>query len=239
MCVCEVFDALPTNPVREIATIPGSKKDVRAIGLDELKALRERIRLREAAPNTGRPRATGLLDFVDIMLATGVRIGEVLAIRWADIDLAATPPRLTISGTIVRLPGKQADGGGLIRQSHPKTDAGHRTVLLPAFAVRTLMRMQLDALPNTWDVIFPSTTGTLRDPHNVRRQWRDARGDEFAWVTPHSFRKTVATLIDRESSEGDASVQLGHSGTAVTKRHYIEKAIEAPDLTAVLDQLGG
>ncbi|MDP9637383.1 integrase [Rhodococcus cercidiphylli] len=71
--------------------------------------------------------------------------------------------------------------------------------------------MQFDALPNTWDVIFPSTTGMLRDPHNVRRQWRDARGDEFARVTPHSFRKTVATLIDRESKEGDASVQLGHS----------------------------
>ena len=50
---------------------------------------------------------------------------------------------------------------------------------------------------------------------------------------------TVATLIDRESNEGDASVQLGHSGTAVTRRHYIEKAIEAPDLTEVLDQLGG
>ncbi|WP_052060797.1 phage integrase central domain-containing protein [Rhodococcoides fascians] len=38
-------DAPPTNPVREIATIPGSKKNVRAIGLDELRALRERIRL--------------------------------------------------------------------------------------------------------------------------------------------------------------------------------------------------
>jgi integrase len=60
-----------------------------------------------------------------------------------------------------------------------------------------------------------------------------------AWVIPCSFRKTVATLIDRESNEGDASVQLGHSGTAVTKRHYIERAAEAPDLTEVPHQLGG
>ncbi len=58
-------------------------------------------------------------------------------------------------------------------------------------------------------------------------------------VTPHSFRKTVATLVDREHGSGDAASQLGHSGTAVTKRHYIEKAIEAPDLTDVLEQLGG
>jgi integrase len=100
------------------------------------------------------------------------------------------------------------------------------------------MRMQLNAQSNPWDVVFPSSTGTLRDPHNVRRQWREARGDAFAWVTPHAFRKTVATLIDRERGDHDASAQLGHSGTAVTRKHYIEKAVEAPDLTAVLNQLG-
>ena len=166
------------------------------------------------------------------------RIGEVLAIRWADIDLAATPPRLTLSGTVVRLPGCQAEGGGLIRQPHTKTASGFRTVLLPRFAVETIMRMQINAQSNPWDVVFPSSTGTLRDPNNVRRQWREARGDAFAWVTPHSFRKTVATLIDRERGDHDASAQLGHSGTAVTRKHYIERATEAPDLTAVLNQLG-
>ena len=238
-------DALATNPVREVAGIRSSKKGVRALDLDELKALRERVRLWESgAPlggkgrHVGRPRAMGLLELVDVLLATGARIGEVLAIRWADIDLAATPPRLTLSGTVVRLPGCQAEGGGLLRQTHTKTASGFRTVLLPRFAVETLMRMQLNAQSNPWDVVFPSSTGTLRDPHNVRRQWREARGDAFAWVTPHAFRKTVATLIDRERGDHDASAQLGHSGTAVTRKHYIEKAVEAPDLTAVLNQLG-
>jgi integrase len=238
-------DALPTNPVREVAGIRGSKKQVRALDLDELRALRERVRLWETGaplgekgPHVGRPRAKGLLDLVDVLLATGARIGEVLAIRWADIDLAATPPRLTLSGTVVRLPGCQAEGGGLIRQPHTKTASGFRTVLLPRFAVETIMRMQINAQSNPWDVVFPSSTGTLRDPNNVRRQWREARGDAFAWVTPHSFRKTVATLIDRERGDHDASAQLGHSGTAVTRKHYIERAAEAPDLTAVLNQLG-
>jgi len=127
------------------------------------------------------------------MLATGARVGEVLAIRWADNDLGAQPPRLTINGTITRVQGE-----GLRRQVHPKTAAGHRTVLLPRFAVDTLMRLQLDAEPNPYDVIFPSSVGSLRDPHNLRRQWRAARGEMFALVTPHSSRKTVATLVDRE-----------------------------------------
>ena len=119
-----------------------------------------------------------------------------------------------------------------------ETASGFRTVLLPRFAVETIMRVQINARSNPWDVVCPSSTGTLRDPHNVRRQWREARGDAFAWVTPHSFRKTVATLIHRERGDHDASAQLGHSGTAVTRKHYIERAAEAPDLTAVLNQLG-
>ncbi|MDG3014150.1 tyrosine-type recombinase/integrase [Speluncibacter jeojiensis] len=235
-------DAMASNPIREVAGIASSHKEVRAITLDELKALRERVRLWESgAPmdgesgrHVGRPRAKGILDAMNVMLATGTRVGELLAIRWCDIDLSATPPRLTITGTIVRLPGE-----GLRRQTRTKTASGHRTVLLPCFAVETLMRLQLEALPNPYDVVFPSSSGTLRDPHNFRRQLRDARGDQFAWVTPHSFRRTVATLIDRETSTEQAAAQLGHSGTAVTTRHYIEKAAEAPDLTQVLDRLGG
>lgn len=236
-------DAIDTNPVREVARIKGTKKNVRALTLDELSVLRRRVELWETGndtdkPHTGRPRTTGLLDLVDVFLGTGARIGEVLALRWSDVDFTVSPATVTISGTVVRLRGKMADGGGLIRQAHPKTDAGHRIVKLPGFARNTLMRLSVDALPTADDLVFPSAAGTLRDPHNVRRQWRDARGEQFTRVVPHSFRKTVATLIDREGTTEDAASQLGHSGTAVTRKHYIEKAAAAPDLTSVLDQLG-
>lgn len=236
-------DAIDTNPVREVARIKGTKANVRALTLDELSVLRRRVELWETGndtdmPRTGRPRTTGLLDLVDVFLGTGARIGEVLALRWSDVDFTSSPATVTISGTVVRLRGKVADGGGLIRQAHPKTDAGHRVVKLPGFARDTLMRLSVDAVPTADDLVFPSSAGTLRDPHNVRRQWRDARGEQFAWVTPHSFRKTVATLIDREATTEDAASQLGHSGTAVTRKHYIEKAASVVDLTAVLNQLG-
>lgn len=236
-------DAIPTNPVRETASIRRGKTDPRALTLDELQALRSRVRLwmsgaqmpedEKPRQKGGQARNQGLLDVVDVLLATGARIGEVLALRWCDIDLAASPPRATICGTVVRV-----EGEGLKRQDFPKGKKP-RIVLLPKFAVDTLMRLKMNAIPNEWDVIFPSDRGTLRDPHNLRRQWRDARGAEWAWVTPHSFRRTVATLVDREYGSKEAAAQLGHSGTAVTEKHYIAKAEEAPDLTAVLDQLGG
>jgi integrase len=45
---------------------------------------------------------------------------------------------------------------------------------------------------------FASRRGTWLSPQNVRRQWRQARKDTgLEWVTPHTFRKTVATLIGR------------------------------------------
>jgi integrase len=61
-------------------------------------------------------------------------------------------------------------------------------------------------------------------------------GTGFEWVTPHTFRRTVATVLDRERSTDDAAAQLGHSDTAVTKAHYIAKAHRAPDVSDTLQQ---
>ncbi|MGO4582301.1 tyrosine-type recombinase/integrase [Arthrobacter sp. 2RAF6] len=89
-------------------------------------------------------------------------------------------------------------------------------------------------------MLFPSSAGTVRNPNNFRRQWRDARsGSAYEWVTPHVFRKSVATLIDREYNSKHAAAQLGHSGTAIAEKHYIAKATESPDLAKALEQFGG
>ncbi|WP_435827018.1 tyrosine-type recombinase/integrase [Micrococcus luteus] len=70
-------------------------------------------------------------------------------------------------------------------------------------------------------MVFPSSTGTLRDPSNYRKQWRTAReAIGFEWVTPHTFRKTVATRLADAEGLAAASAYLGHSGEAVTRTHY-------------------
>ncbi|WP_373461309.1 site-specific integrase [Arthrobacter sp. B1I2] len=168
------------------------------------------------------------------MLATRCRIGEICALRWSDVDLSVTPATATISGTVVRIAGQ-----GLVRQPTPKTAAGHRTVTLPRFAVDTLLRRQVQGWPNAHNVVFPSSSGTLRDPHNLRRQWRDARhAAGFDWVIPHSFRKTVATMIDREAGTKEAAAVLGHSAVAVTAERYVERPAVAPDTSGLLEVLG-
>ncbi|MFG1801344.1 tyrosine-type recombinase/integrase [Micromonospora carbonacea] len=76
-------------------------------------------------------------------------------------------------------------------------------------------------------------------PNNVRRQWRQARADtDLAWVTPHTFRKTVATPIKEETNTKNAAAQLGHSSEEVTATYYIAKPVQAPDSSDVLERLG-
>lgn len=228
-------DALRSNPVRDTRLPRGVRKPVRALSVEEVDALRRGVQQWQKDPHQiGPKRAPDLLDVVDLMLATGCRIGEVCALRWDDVDLSTSPATATIRGTVVRIAGL-----GLIRQPTPKTAAAHRTVTLPRFAADTLLRRQVQGWPNPHNVIFPSSAGTLRDPHNLRRQWRDARhAAGFDWVVPHSFRKTVATIIDRESGTKDAAAVLGHSGVAVTEAHYVQRATVAPDMSTLLEALG-
>jgi len=229
--------ALTTNPVRDTGRLRAPRRNVVALDAEQLDAVRLAIRRwQQPTPGKSGPRPTGdLADIVDLMLATGVRIGEVLALRWADVDLAADHPTVTICGTIVFVKGK-----GFFRQEWTKSDAGYRTVVLPRFAVGMLMARKITAADNPIDAIFASRRGTWLSPHNVRRQWRQARADTgLEWVTPHTFRKTVATLIDKEANTKSAAGQLGHATEQVTKKHYVEKPALAPDNSDILEQLGG
>ncbi|MET7866645.1 hypothetical protein [Micromonospora taraxaci] len=66
----------------------------------------------------------------------------------------------------------------------------------------------------------------------------DARADtDLARVTPHTLRKTVATLI-KEETDTKSAAQLGHSSEEVTATYYIAKPAQAPDVSDILERLG-
>lgn len=233
--------AAGTNPVRDVAGITVTPKEARALTVEEIQAARAAVRswqlgepLKEGAPRRGRPPTQDLLDILDLLLATGARIGELLAIRWRDVELDAGA--VTISGTIVSTDEKPAR---LIRQAHPKSSTSRRRLALPPFAVEALMRRRMAiTVANVHDVVFPSTEGTLRDPGSVRKQLAKVLAPAgLGWVTPHIFRKTVATVLDAAEDLRTAADQLGHAGTDVTRRHYVEKTHEGPDARAILEEL--
>ncbi|MGO2861382.1 MAG: hypothetical protein ACTIC1_09515 [Brevibacterium sp.] len=88
-----------------------------------------------------------------MMLGTGLRIFEVLALRWDDVD-AGEHPTLIVSGTLVYLKKEE-----LRRQSHTKTASGFRILILPAFAVEDLGRRRLDIILTETNSCFPPAPG--------------------------------------------------------------------------------
>ena len=228
--------AITSNPVYHTEQIRKPRRKPVALTNEHLQGVRAAIRTwQRPVPGKPGPRHTGdLADVVDLMLATGARIGEILALRWEDLDLAADRPTLTICGTLVYVKGI-----GLFRQEWTKSEAGYRVIVLPRFAVGMLLARKLIAADNPHDAIFASRRGTWLSPNNVRRQWRQARAETgLEWVTPHTFRKTVATLIDKEADTKSAAAQLGHANEEVTDIYYIDKPVLAPDNSEILQQLG-
>ncbi len=52
----------------------------------------------------------------------------------------------------------------------------------------------------------------------MERRWREIRQDtELDWVSPHTFRKTVATLVSERVGADIAAQQLGHSSPHITR----------------------
>jgi len=135
-----------------------------------------------------------LEQIIEAMLGTSARIGEVLAIRKCDVDATRSPATVRICGTIVSPAGKPTH-----RQSHPKTAKSTRTVSVPSFTAEALReRLVAVAEEDAEHLIFFSRNHTPLTTNNVRRRLR-ATLDEAGTsaVTPHSFRRTVATVLDR------------------------------------------
>lgn len=226
-------DALAVNPVQQTSRIHREKSETRSLSLEDLNTVRSALRTWTAKQRPGPKATNDMGDIVDLMLATGARIGEILAVRWTDVALDAARPNLTINGTV-----KTERGRGTYRKTSPKSDASVRTVVLPDFAIAVLRRRQAAARENANDAVFPTRNGTWQQVNNVERRWRQIREDTgLEWVTPHTFRKTVATLISERVDAETASQQLGHSSPAITREFYISKPAIAADVAHVLDEL--
>jgi integrase len=225
-------DALAVNPVQQTSRIHRERFETRSLTLEDLSTVREALRAWTARQRPGPKASRDMADIIDLMLATGARIGEILAVRWVDVALDAARPTLTINGTIKTEPGR-----GTYRKPSPKSDASVRTVVLPDFAIAVLRR-RLATARNRDDAVFPTRNGTWQQVNNVERRWRQVRKDTgLEWVTPHTFRKTVATLISERVDAETASQQLGHSSPAITREFYISKPRIAADVAHVLDEL--
>jgi integrase len=218
--------ALTSNPVRDAARIPQPKRQPRALTLAEARQLRAWLTYDDRAVQKDIP------DLVSMLMASGLRIGECLALTWGDVDLDRET--VTVKSTLVRLNGR----GLTIKPT--KTGAGVRTLVLPAWGVEMLRFREADLQQDEKEPVFPAQLGGWRDPGNTRADFRDAfRAAGFAWVTAHTFRRSVATWMDEGGLTARAGAdQLGHVRPSVTMDSYWGRRTRDTGAAEVLASLG-
>lgn len=230
-------DALARNPVEGTSPLRRPKGSPEALTLDQIQRIRRAAAAWRTGPGVKGPKPDGnVRDVLEVLLGTGLRPGEALALRRTDITDGRTGMVARVSGTIVYRQGR-----GTVRQDHPKTDASVRTIPVPDFAAMVIRRRlgEMDAALAD-ELIFRNRTGGPISQHNFRRTFREllALADLAGYrITPRWYRRTGATVIARGVGIDAAATHLGHTSTAITEAHYIQ-----PDLSVdfeparVLDQ---
>lgn len=163
------FDLIGANPIRETRTAKVERKPARALTAMEFEQVRRAVETFCTRKGPGPQRGRMLLAFIELLAATGARPGEVLAIRWQDVDLLGDPPTVTVNGTVVDA-GRVA-GKALHRQDRRKGGAPVHTVSLPAYGVRVLT--DLYAVTGPGGPVLTNRDGGLIALTNVRsgRPW--------------------------------------------------------------------
>lgn len=163
----------------------------------------------------------GLL--VILALGTGARVGELLALDWSDVDLAA--------GTVSIAGSRSRAGIG-----PTKSRRGIRTVVLPPFALDALR-----AEPRRSGPVLATVDGRPLIPERANERWRKLRQRAgLDGLRFHDLRGTYATLaLARGIPPKALADSLGHD-PAVLLRTYagpIENGREAI-ATAIAEALG-
>ncbi|MGC8833961.1 MAG: site-specific integrase [Armatimonadota bacterium] len=151
-----------------------------------------------------------------ILIATGCRLGEAMALRWCDVDLDAGTTRVRRSAQHVKRLGWV--------ETAPKTKAGERVVALPKQAVEALRRQRAWQLWNgiSSDLVFCRPKGTHLNHDVVGRNLRaECERLGLPPMTPHGLRHLHASLLLAQGVPLSAvSARLGHANTQVTASIY-------------------
>jgi integrase len=235
--------ALTVNPARGMDVVDENVTlaEINVPELDLLDKMRDALELwwlrgQPEPGKSGRPRdpQRSVIAFWEILCASGMRPGEVLALRPQDcipyepgvtVPLAADiPPMpklvLRVRGTVVTVAGV-----GTYRQAHPKTDASNRDLVIGEPFIPEVVRM----LVANWEtgLLFPNSRGKPMQLQNMARRMRQAIAEsDMDPITARGVRKVIATyLADTES----AREQLGHADRRTTEGHYRKRRVPLVD----------
>lgn len=160
---------------------------------------------------------------VDVITGTGMRPHEVFALLLDDIDLDGSDPYLDITGALVETKGAGTGTGCANRPRSRTTDgAGSCSRSTSSSDPGNLQGPRGHRLPQPAALAVPGAQRLAAQPEQVRPHLAAARGENFALVTPRTFRKGAATAVDHAYGDPErAARQLGNT-RAVAEAYYID-----------------
>ena len=207
----ELWQLIPRNPADAVTPPRFPKKEIAALSVEETRRLLEQA------------EGTAWYAIIYLAVASGARLGELLALRWSDVDLDRGA--MKIARSVQRISGK-----GFI-YSRPKTSGSSRAVALSPETVRVLrehrreqveLRLALGPDYEDGDLIFPWGNGRPLERGAVRTALQKiARNAGLAPPRFHDLRHTAATLMLASGVHPKiVAERLGHATIAVTLDTY-------------------
>jgi integrase len=187
-----------TNPLDDVKPPKQQRKEKAVLTPDEVRRLLDAVKGER-------------FEGVYVLAATcGLRIGEILALRYEDIDLER--------GT-VRIEHTLYHG----ECTAPKTQSSRRTLTLPRTALESLVRL-CNGSTNPTGYLFATANGKPVDVSNFYKwSWRPAlrKAGLPESITPHQLRHgTASLLLNQNVPVPVVSKYLGHANPGVTMKVY-------------------
>src|SRR3954453_17777019 len=165
-------------------------------------------------------------DVVRLLAYTGLRFGEMAALRVRQVDFLRK--RLTVAESATEV-------GGTVEYGAPKTHQ-QRTVPIPSILVEPLSRRCQGKGPD--DLVLTSPGGAVLRSGNFRRRFFDpaAMAAGLENLSPHDLRHTAASLLVASGANVKAVQRmLGHASSAMTLDVY--SGLFDDDLGALADRM--
>lgn len=228
------WNIITENPCKRVKPPKQAKTEAKFFTPEQAAAFLAEL---DAETKTGQIQLQHSI-FLQLALFCGLRRGELIALRWPDIDFDTCI--LTVNKSTAILKGKK-------HQKDTKNRSSERSIAVPGHIIKLLKRYRIEyntyklSIGSAWagsDFLFIQWDGSQMYPSTpngviskVIHRYNANHDEPLPEVTPHGLRHTSATLLISENVDiRTVSNRLGHAQTSTTMNiysHALKKKDEA------------